>query len=251
MSETRLPPGTRPGDLQGEKESADYVRTMFSRIAPRYDFLNHFLSLNLDKQWRRRAAEAFLPSLKAPEGRALDLCCGTGDMALELARAGNAGVIGSDFSHAMLVLAQEKRTASPVRWIEADALNLPFPDGKFDLVTSAFGFRNLANYEQGLREIHRVLKPGGAVGILDFALPRSGLFATVYGIYFRRVLPLIGRIVSGVGGPYSYLPASVEKFPDCEEMRGLLVGAGFERAGYELWTLGTVAFYRGVKASSW
>jgi demethylmenaquinone methyltransferase/2-methoxy-6-polyprenyl-1,4-benzoquinol methylase len=130
---------------------------------------------------------------------------------------------------------------------EADALRLPFREASFDVVAMAFGFRNLANYRLGLEEIHRVLKRGGEVGILEFALPRRGIFRTLYGFYFRHVLPCVGRVVSGVSGPYSYLPASVEMFPDEDEFASWLKEAGFSQVSYELWTGGTVALHRGIK----
>jgi demethylmenaquinone methyltransferase/2-methoxy-6-polyprenyl-1,4-benzoquinol methylase len=216
---------------------------MFARIAPRYDLLNHLLSFSFDRVWRRRTAQAFARRLGSAESRALDLCCGTADLTLELARVAGGEVVGCDFAHPMLVRAGEKS----VRWgqrilvIEADALKLPFADAQFDVVTAAFGFRNLANYSAGLKEIRRVLKVGGEVGILEFDLPRRGLFALLYGFYFRRVLPWIGRVVSGVRGPYSYLPASVEEFPDREEFVRWLQTEGFGSVTAERWTGGTVA----------
>ena len=180
---------------------------MFSSIAPRYDLLNHVLSFNIDRLWWWRTARRFDAILMRSEARVLDLCCGTGDMAFALRRrasAAGAGILGADFSHAMLQRARAKsetgQTAT-LRWVEADALRLPFPDGHFDLVTSAFGFRNLADYDGGLREIARVLRPGGECGILDFGEPR-GLIGKVYRVYFKRVLPKIGTLISGVSGPY-------------------------------------------------
>lgn len=249
MSPPPLPPGTRPQGVQGEKEAARFVQAMFSRLATRYDLLNHLLSLSFDRVWRRRTARALARQLRSAESRALDLCCGTGDLALELARVSAGQVVGSDFAHPMLLRAQEKagRARRRILLTEGDALHLPFADVQFDVVTAAFGFRNLANYRRGLEEIHRVLKPGGEAGILEFALPKKGLFARLYGIYFRRVLPWIGRMVSGVPGPYSYLPASVEEFPACDEFARWMAGAGFASVSYELWTGGTVALYRGLR----
>jgi demethylmenaquinone methyltransferase/2-methoxy-6-polyprenyl-1,4-benzoquinol methylase len=243
-------PGTRPEGARDEQEAARSVQEMFSSIAPRYDLLNRLLSLSLDTRWRRRAARALAARLAAPEARALDLCCGTADLALELSRVGAAQIVGTDFAHPMLVLARRKvaRAAGTVRLVEADALRLPFPDESFEVVTAAFGFRNLANYQRGLEEIRRVLKRGGEAAILEFALPERGLFAALYGFYFRRVLPCVGRVVSGVRGPYSYLPASVESFPDCAEFVGWMEAAGLRPTRCERWTLGTVALYRGLKA---
>lgn len=241
------PRGTRPAGVEGEEEAARAVRAMFTRIAPRYDLLNRLLSFSLDRVWRRRAAARLGPQLASRGSRALDLCCGTADLALELARVSAGRIVGADFAHTMLVRAARKAVGRGARvaLVEADALRLPFAGGSFDAVALAFGFRNLANYRRGLEEIWRVLKPGGEVAILEFALPARGIFATLYRFYFRGVLPVVGRVVSGARGPYSYLPASVEKFPDCDEFSGWLEAAGFRGVGYELWSGGTVALHRG------
>ena len=226
---------------------------MFTTIAPRYDLLNHVLSFNVDRLWWRRAARTFRHILTRPGARALDLCCGTGDMAFALQRqAGkSAQILGVDFSHAMLQRAGAKSTASAQNrsapgWIEADALNLPFPDEHFDLVTSAFGFRNLADYDAGLREIVRVLRPGGECGILDFGEPR-GAIGTLYRIYFRQVLPRVGTLISGVRGPYAYLPTSVERFPHPEEMLARMKSAGFAEASWTPYTFGIAGLCWGKK----
>ena len=225
---------------------------MFTSIAPRYDLLNHVLSMNVDRLWWRRASRTFRHILARPDARVLDLCCGTGDMTFALMRqAGNAApkIAGADFSHAMLDQASAKSRetsgAVPV-WIEADALSLPFPDAHFDLVTSAFGFRNLADYDAGLREIGRVLRPGGECGILDFGEPKGALGA-LYRIYFKEVLPRIGTVISGVRGPYAYLPASVERFPAPEEMLERMKTAGFSEAKWTPYTFGIAGLYRGRK----
>ncbi|MFQ5662574.1 MAG: ubiquinone/menaquinone biosynthesis methyltransferase [Terriglobia bacterium] len=250
MSKKAFLPGTRPESVQGEEEAAQHVQEMFTRIAPRYDFLNHLLSFSRDRVWRRRTARALAPRLAAAHTRALDLCCGTADLALELARVSAGAVVGSDFVHPMLVRGREKAAGQRQRiaFVEADALRLPFGDEGFDVVTAAFGFRNLANYRRGLAEIGRVLKRGGEAAILEFALPQGRVFAPLYHFYFSRVLPWIGRAVSGVSGPYSYLPASVKEFPDCEEFAGWMEVAGFRSVSYEVWTGGTVALHRGTKA---
>jgi len=181
----------------------------------------------------------------------LDLCCGTGDLAFSLQRRARARVVGADFSHSMLVRAREKAAAEdgPARlpFLEADALRLPFADGTFDLVTSAFGFRNLANYEDGLREIFRVLKPGGTIGILDFAEPAAGILGDAYRFYFRRVLPRIGGWISGDADAYAYLPKSVARFFRPEEFAALLRGAGYAKVRYRLMTLGSIALHLGVR----
>jgi len=248
-------PGARPAGSQDEQEAAHAVREMFGRIAPRYDLLNRVLSLTLDQVWRRRTARAFAGLLQQPEARALDLCCGTGDLTLALARAGRGRVIGSDFVHPMLVRARRKASgaAKGAAWLEADALQMPFPDQQFDVVTVAFGFRNLANYQQGLKEIYRLLRPGGRVGILEFSLPESGVFAAVYRFYLRSVLPRVGNSVSGSGPTpggqraYSYLPASVEKFPNCQKLAAWMEQEGFEQVSYQRWTGGVVALHAGTK----
>jgi demethylmenaquinone methyltransferase / 2-methoxy-6-polyprenyl-1,4-benzoquinol methylase len=224
---------------------------MFTSIAPRYDLLNHVLSCNVDRLWWRRTARTFRHILMRPGACVLDLCCGTGDMAFALrqqAEDSQARILGADFSHAMLQRASAKSRASRFApdWIEADALNLPFPSLSFDLVTSAFGFRNLADYNAGLREIVRVLRPGGECGILDFGEPR-GLFASLYRIYFKQVLPRIGTLISGVRGPYAYLPASVERFPSPEEMMERMKTAGFAEATWTPYTFGIAGLYRGKK----
>jgi len=222
---------------------------MFSSIAPRYDLLNHVLSFNTDRMWWWRAARTFDSVLKRPDARVLDLCCGTGDMTLALWRRANSGapqIIGADFSHAMLQRAAAKGRGKALRWIEADALQLPFPEEHFDLVTSAFGFRNLADYDAGLREIVRVLCPDGECGILDFGEP-GGLVGKVYRMYFKNVLPAVGTVISGVRGPYKYLPASVERFPPPGEMLGRMRQAGFREASWTPYTFGVAGLYRGVR----
>lgn len=249
MTEKAFPPGTRPEGVRGEREAARAVQDMFARIAPRYDFLNHLLSFSFDRVWRRRTAQVLAPRLAASTGRALDLCCGTADLTLELARVSAGTVVGSDFAHPMLVRARKKAAAQRRRivLVEADALQLPFADAAFDVVTAAFGFRNLANYRRGLEEFFRVLNPGGEVGILEFALPGGGLWGRLYRFYFRRLLPCIGNTLSGVRGPYGYLPASVEEFPGCDEFARWMEAAGFRSVSYQVWTGGTVALHRGQK----
>ena len=245
-------PGTRPEGARDEQEAAAHIREMFGRIAPRYDLLNHLLSLDIDKIWRRRVAKKFRAILRDENARVLDLCCGTGDMTFALGRRANSQspqIIGADFSHAMLQRAAEKGRDTTLRWIEADALRLPFPDAHFDLITAAFGFRNLADYDAGLREIVRVLRPGGECGILDFGEPR-GLMGTVYRVYFKRVLPAVGTLISGVRGPYAYLPASVERFPAPQEMLERMRQAGFGEASWTPYTFGVAGLYRGVKRTS-
>ena len=244
--------GAAPAGAQDRESAARAVREMFTAIAPRYDLLNHVLSFNVDRVWWWRTARKFDGILRRPEARVLDLCCGTGDMAFALRRRGSgagARIVGADFSHAMLRRATEKGRGTTLRWIEADALRLPFPDGHFNLVTSAFGFRNLADYDAGLREIARVLAPGGEIGILDFGEP-GGLIGQCYRVYFKKVLPAVGTVISGVRGPYAYLPASVERFPAPDAMLGRMHQAGFREVSWTPYTFGVAGLYRGVKESS-
>jgi demethylmenaquinone methyltransferase/2-methoxy-6-polyprenyl-1,4-benzoquinol methylase len=247
--------GAAPQGATDKASAARAVRGMFTAIAPRYDLANHLLSLNIDRIWWNRTARAFRAILSRHESRILDLCCGTGDMTFALqkqAGKSNPLIMGADFSHAMLERARTKSLAPRASgtapgWIEADALNLPFPDTHFDLVTSAFGFRNLADYDAGLREIVRVLRPGGECGILDFGEP-DGIVGRMYRLYFKRVLPALGTIISGVRGPYEYLPASVERFPAPQEMLDRMRRAGFIEASWEPYTFGIAGLYRGKKS---
>lgn len=238
--------GAAPEGAKDPESASRAVREMFTAIAPRYDLLNHLLSANIDKVWWRRTARVFSAILARPDAKVLDLCCGTGDMAFALRRQGTgANVTGADFSHAMLVRAAAKSDQrQKMRWIEADALRLPFPDESFDLVTSAFGFRNLADYDAGLREIRRVLRPGGEFGILEFSEPRGSL-GKLYNVYFKSVLPRIGRLISGSTGAYSYLPASVQRFPEPQELLLRMRAAGFSEASWTPYTFGIAGLYRG------
>ncbi|MFZ0278957.1 MAG: bifunctional demethylmenaquinone methyltransferase/2-methoxy-6-polyprenyl-1,4-benzoquinol methylase UbiE [Candidatus Sulfotelmatobacter sp.] len=248
--------GAAPEGTGDARSAARAVREMFTSIAPRYDLLNHVLSFNVDRLWWRRTARTFAEILAEPDSRVLDLCCGTGDMTFALRRqAGKARqqIVGVDFSHAMLQRAFSKSpdkvsTGKPAlpHWIEADALVLPFPDQHFSLVTSAFGFRNLADYDAGLREIARVLGPGGECGILDFSEPK-GVVGYLYRLYFRQVLPRVGTMISGVRGPYAYLPDSVERFPEPQEMLARMRLAGFREASWTPYTFGIAGLYRGKK----
>ncbi|MGA2991541.1 MAG: bifunctional demethylmenaquinone methyltransferase/2-methoxy-6-polyprenyl-1,4-benzoquinol methylase UbiE [Candidatus Korobacteraceae bacterium] len=241
-------PGARTAGAQDEEAAARAVREMFSSIAPRYDLLNHLLSFNTDRYWWWRAARSFSHILRRPGASVLDVCCGTGDMTFALQRQAARGVriAGADFSPAMLERARRKGAGKPVEWLEADALRMPFADGSFELVTSAFGFRNLANYDQGLAEIYRVLKNGGEVGIVDFGEPQ-GLPGKIYNFYFRHILPRVGTLISGVQGPYAYLPASVSRFPSPEQMLARMRQAGFTATAYTPYTFGIAGLYRAQK----
>jgi demethylmenaquinone methyltransferase/2-methoxy-6-polyprenyl-1,4-benzoquinol methylase len=247
-------PGTRPEGVQDEREAAAHVRAMFSRIAPRYDLLNHLLSLDIDKVWRRRVAKRFSAILHNPAARVLDLCCGTGDLALAFRKEAPTGaeIAGSDFVREMLVRARAKAAASgaEVAFVEADALALPFGDGTFDLVACSFGFRNLANYARGLVEIFRVLKPGGVAAILEFAEPRGKLFGGLYRFYFHWVLPRLGGLISGNDSAYAYLPSSVDKFPPPEALLDLCEQVGFTDVRFQRWTGGIVTLHTASKPLS-
>jgi demethylmenaquinone methyltransferase / 2-methoxy-6-polyprenyl-1,4-benzoquinol methylase len=241
--------GATPEGATDPQSAARAVREMFTSIAPRYDLLNHVLSCNVDRLWWNRTARTFADILPRPDAQILDLCCGTGDMTLALRRqAGksSARIMGADFSHAMLQRASEKSAPGKLRWIEADALRLPFADNHFDLITSAFGFRNLADYDAGLQEIMRILRPGGEFGILDFGEPK-GLVGSCYRIYFKHILPAIGTLISGVKGPYAYLPASVARFPAPDEMLRRMRETGFQKPSWTPYTLGIAGLYRGKK----
>ena len=243
--------GTTPAGATDERSAAQAVRQMFDQIAPRYDLLNHVLSMNVDRLWWRRTARAFSHILSRRDARVLDLCAGTGDMSVALravaAKTNGAGAfLALDFSHPMLQHGLAKYRAKRIQPLEADALQLPLADDSVDLVVSAFGFRNLANYDAGLREIHRVLKPGGEVGILDFSEP-GGLTGKVYGFYFRRVLPRIGALISGTRGAYEYLPASVQKFPPPQQMVERMQAAGFQEPSWTPYTFAIAGLYRAGK----
>jgi demethylmenaquinone methyltransferase / 2-methoxy-6-polyprenyl-1,4-benzoquinol methylase len=274
--------GTRPEGAVNEEDASRKVREMFTEIAPRYDLLNHLLSLQLDRVWRARTALRLRPILQQAGAVVLDLCCGTGDLALALRKEGDAQIVGADFAHTMLARAKEKTKSAPfarntksaarkeeektgagcratttenrtsagadgMEFFEADALRLPFRDASFDLVTTAFGFRNLANYEAGLREIQRVLKPGGTLAILEFMEPPDGLLGRLYRWYFRGVLPKIGAWVSGNAAAYSYLPKSVSRFFQPKELAALMAGVGYESVEFQTWTMGAVALHTGRK----
>jgi demethylmenaquinone methyltransferase/2-methoxy-6-polyprenyl-1,4-benzoquinol methylase len=251
--------GTTPPGAQGEREAAAWVRDMFSRVAQRYDLANHLLSFNIDRQWRARTVQRVRAVLERPEARVLDICCGTGDLVLLLAegRAGLGGAgafacqttFGSDFCHPMLTAARAKieRKGARVALFEADALRLPLRDGSLDLITAAFGFRNLASYTAGMEEMRRVLRPGGMAAILEFSQPPNRAFGALYGFYSRRILPWIGGALSGSRDAYEYLPESVRKFPSPAELADAMRRAGFREASYELLTGGIVALHVGER----
>jgi demethylmenaquinone methyltransferase/2-methoxy-6-polyprenyl-1,4-benzoquinol methylase len=242
--------GAKPLGAVDEATAAQSVRQMFNSIAPRYDLLNHLLSANVDRLWWNRTARRFRQVLADPNAAILDICCGTGDMTMALLKLRPRGaqpILAADFARAMLSRGAEKFAACKVGEptaiaLEADALHLPLRSESIDLIVTAFGFRNLANYDAGLREFHRVLKPGGQLGILDFSEP-GGLLGKAYAVYFRRVLPTIGRAICGKDGPYNYLPASVGSFPSPPQMLDLMKGVGYAECAWQPYTFGIAGLY--------
>ena len=248
--------GAKPAGATSEAQAAQAVRAMFDSIAPRYDLLNHVLSANVDRLWWWRTARVFRSILARPDAAILDICCGTGDLTMALLkhRPRNAQpIIAADFAPEMLrrgvlKFGQKADAAQPYAVpLEADALNLPLADASVDLITTAFGFRNLANYEAGLREFHRVLKSGGTLGILEFSEP-GGLMGKAYGVYFRRVLPAIGRMVCGKDYPYTYLPASVGSFPPPAQLLALMQSVGYKNCEWRPYTFGIAGVYTATRA---
>ena len=221
---------------------------MFGAIAGRYDLLNHLLSMNRDRAWRRKAVDRLLAG--APlNGRYLDACAGTMDLSLEIARrTGFAGeVVASDFSYPMLAAGVRKVLGSPVQIACGDALRQPFPDQRFDGAIVGFGVRNLASIEAGFREFARLIKPGGKLVVLEFTTPSWQPFRGLYLFYFRQVLPFIGRMISGHGSAYTYLPESVLQFPEPRELASKMVAAGFRDVVWQTYTGGIVAVHVGVR----
>jgi demethylmenaquinone methyltransferase/2-methoxy-6-polyprenyl-1,4-benzoquinol methylase len=234
---------------------------MFDQIAPRYDLLNHVLSASVDRLWWWQTARRFAAILANPDAAVLDVCCGTGHMTMALLKGRPRGarpILAADFARGMLSRAGRRfgkragdKSAPYAVAIEADALHLPLRSASLDLIVTAFGFRNLANYEAGLKEFNRVLKPGGQLGILDFAEPK-GLMGKAYAVYFRYVLPAIGRLVCGPAaggkdGPYRYLPTSVGNFPPPAEMLELMGAAGYAECAWRPYTFGIAGLYTGKR----
>lgn len=243
--------GARVAAEASEQEAAAHVQQMFDTIAPTYDRLNHILSAGLDRRWWSRSARAFAPTLARPDAHIVDLCCGTGDMTAALLQLrpttpGTQPVTGVDFSPEMLARARSKHTNANAQFFEADALHLPFASSSVDLITAAFGFRNLANYADGLAELHRVLRPGGQIGILEANQP-AGLVGLGYNLYFHRILPRLGGLLSGRPAAYRYLPASVARFPRPPRMLELIRAAGFHTASWTPYTLGAAGLFRATR----
>ncbi|HXK62516.1 MAG TPA: bifunctional demethylmenaquinone methyltransferase/2-methoxy-6-polyprenyl-1,4-benzoquinol methylase UbiE [Acidobacteriota bacterium] len=229
------------------KESRE-IRNMFSAIAPRYDLLNHLLSLSIDRYWRWRTVRT-VRQQSGSNQLVLDLCTGTADLAILLARTHR--VVGCDFSHPMLRIAAEKviaaKTKGPITLVEADALRLPFEDAVFDVVTIAFGLRNLEDYDLGLMEMKRVLRPGGTLAVLEFSEPQFPVLRHAYLFYFSRVLPKVGEWISGRPGAYSYLCHSVQTFPDREELKAIMARAGFRYLRHSSLTGGIATLHLACK----
>ena len=239
-----------PRDARTDQESrkARQVREMFGAISARYDLLNHLLSGGIDRRWRKVCAGEVRQCLDRASPKILDVGCGTGD--LSMAFAGPAWVAGCDFCQPMLRIGRAKvgaaGRAGQIAFLAADALTLPFPDGCFDAVVSAFVLRNLASIGQGLAEMRRILRPGGVLGILDFSMPTAPVLGALYRFYFLRILPRLGKLISGVDGPYRYLPESVGAFPSPVELRFQIECAGFTAVRYRLLTGGIAVLLLGI-----
>lgn len=231
-------------DTVGHPEKSARVRAMFDQIAPRYDLLNHVLSLNIDTLWRAKTVRSLAGVLERPNAAALDLCCGTGDLALALASGTKARVVGLDFSRPMLDCAHAKSHAS-VAFIQGDALDVPFRDASFDSISIAFGLRNLASVEGGVAEMFRLVRAGGRVAILEFSRPVVPVFRELFAFYFAHVLPRIGGVISGSYGAYTYLPESVKAFPDQRRLKAIMESAGFENVRYTNLSGGIAALHLG------
>src|SRR6185369_15900184 len=236
---------TENGQRTSAEEHARRVREMFARISPRYDLLNHVLSANIDKRWRRRVVKR-VQSLMPPNARVLDVGCGTGDLSIELFDKTAADVVGIDFCNPMLQLARQK--APQLRFIEGDALQLPFPDASFDMMTVGFVLRNLSSITGGLAEFKRVLRPGGWLAILEFSQPTVPGVRKLVRFYYSSLLPRIGGALSGSRSAYQYLPDSITKFPDQETLAGMMRATGFGEVGFENLSGGIAALHLGRRA---
>jgi demethylmenaquinone methyltransferase/2-methoxy-6-polyprenyl-1,4-benzoquinol methylase len=252
MSSTGFASGTTPPGTNGEQQASRWVERMFARIAPRYDLLNHLLSFNNDRSWRRVLLKKAAPILQNPDAKVLDLCCGTGDVLLDFQKVAKARIYGADFCHPMLTATQRKAQDKGFFALlaEADALALPMAENSLDLISISFGFRNLTNYRAGLVELHRVLRPGGQLAILEFSHPSGAFVKAGYSLYSKMVLPLIGAMLSGSREAYDYLPDSIRKFPRAHQLSELMQATGFGRTEFQLLTGGIAALHIGTKAGT-
>lgn len=252
---TEQPVETKPADQPSVDKSESRIRKMFGEISPRYDFLNHFLSGGTDWYWRWRTVRAVCPSGSEP---ILDVCTGTGDLALAYWKKARrlVPVIGADFTHEMLTRADLKggkafaktKDAAGLTFIEADAQRLPFADDRFQIVSVAFGLRNVTNTERGLREMVRVCKPGGRVAVLEFSMPRNRVFGAIYRWYFRNILPRLGQLfMRNSHAAYQYLPDSVSEFPQGEQLTALMQQCGLDETTFRSLTFGIATLYVGHK----
>ena len=232
-----------------ELRHAKDVREMFSRISPKYDFLNHFLSGNIDKRWRKLVTKKLESILNDKNAIVLDVACGTGDLALEMQKAAKAKIIGTDFCRPMLEIAKDKNAPEnlTIPYLEADGMNLSFADETFDAVTIAFGLRNFSNWQDGLKELQRVLKSGGKLIILEFSAPVVPGFRQLFQLYFTKILPKIGGVVSGSRGAYEYLSESVARFPNQKGLMKMMLENGFSDVEYKNLTGGIAAIHIGTK----
>lgn len=233
----------------GELEHARKVREMFGRISTKYDFLNHFLSVNTDKRWRKLVRKRLSDILSDKNAVVLDVACGTGDLSVELQKHSKAKVFGTDFCRPMLSIAATKNSTEnlSIPYIEGDAMTLPFPDDFFDALTIAFGLRNLSNWNDGLIELKRIIKPGGKLVVLEFSEPIVPGFRQLYSFYFNKVLPKIGGVFSGEQSAYQYLSDSVSKFPNQKELQMMMLEIGFSDVEYKNLTGGIAAIHIGTK----
>ena len=232
-----------------KREQAQRVRDMFAAIATRYDLLNHLLSGNVDQRWRRLVVRTVASNLQATDACILDVACGTGDLSVALAEGLKAQVVGLDFCRPMLDIAAVKSSdrGLTIPFVEGDALKLPFRECSFDAVSIAFGLRNLASFEGGLSELFRILRPGGTVAVLEFSTPRTPILRTLFRVYFTKVLPLLGGLLSGSKSAYEYLPDSVSRFPDQASLAALLQQAGFIEVAFQNLTGGIAALHIGKR----
>ncbi len=251
MSVTKARPGTTPPGTAGETQAAEWVQRMFGRIAFRYDLLNHVLSFNIDRSWRKLLYRRLTPVLNQSGAHVLDLCCGTGDVLLEFRRGARATVLGADFCHPMLTEAARKgrKQGRAALLLEADALQLPLADKSVDAIAISFGFRNLANYRAGLIELHRVIKPGGKLAILEFSHPTNPFMRLAYGFYSKVFLPLVGALLSGSREAYTYLPESIRRFPQAEQLRLMMQADGFDQTEFTKLTGGIAALHLGTRSA--